>query len=79
MSDRMFASAPSRRTAFGRRADGSQHWRLGWPPEWNNGHPQQDAEKPTSPVIPRSPPFLLADDQESRKSFVSRERFLSVS
>jgi hypothetical protein len=37
---------------------------------------EQDAEKPASPVVPRSPAFLLADDEESRKALVSRERFL---
>ena len=31
--------------------------------------------KKPPPVIPRSPPFLLADDEES--PFVSKERFLA--
>jgi hypothetical protein len=37
----------------------------------------QDAEEPLRPVIRRSPPFLLADDEESRNSFVFRAGFLA--
>ena len=33
------------------------------------------AEKPDQPVIPKSPPFLLVDNGESRKSLDSRPRF----
>jgi len=40
--------------------------------------PLQDAEKPRWPVIPRSPPSLLADDEESRIVLIKlRARFLS--
>ena len=39
---------------------------------------KQVAEKPVSPVIPRSPPFLLADDEESRTALkILRARFLA--
>jgi len=38
----------------------------------------QAAEKPVCPVIPRSPPFLLADDEESRTALrILRARFLA--
>jgi hypothetical protein len=38
---------------------------------------KQAAEKPFCSVTPRSPPFLLADDEESRKPLVFRARFLA--
>ena len=38
---------------------------------------KQAAEEPVWPVIPRSPPFLLADDEESRTALkILRARFL---
>jgi hypothetical protein len=39
---------------------------------------KQAAEKPVWPVIPRSPPFLLADDEEFRIGLkILRVRFLA--
>ena len=39
---------------------------------------KQAAEKPVWPVIPRSPPFLLADDEESRTALkILRARFVA--
>ena len=48
-----------------------------WLQNWK-GRASQAAEKPVWPVIPRSPPFLLADDEESRTALkILRARFLA--
>jgi hypothetical protein len=42
------------------------------------GRTEQAAEKPVWPVIPRSPPFLLVDDEESCTALkILRARFLA--